>query len=61
MLCNALALKVRRVDKHSGRAVGVCQVSFKDLNCERQPITFEFWCFQNHDGVVDCCVIFAED
>ena len=36
-------LKVRCVDKDSGRSVGVSQVSFQDLNCERQMVTHELW------------------
>jgi hypothetical protein len=52
-------LKVRCVDKDSGRAIGVSQVSFQDLNCERQMVTHELRRLQDDDSVLDGCVTFA--
>ena len=60
MLCNSLTSK-SEVSIKTEAGPSACQVSFKDLNCERQPITFEFGCFQNHDGVVDRRLTLAED
>src|SRR6476619_6407193 len=54
-------LKVRCVDKDSGRPVGASQVSFQDLNGERQMVTHELRRLQDDDSVLDGCVTLAKD
>ena len=53
--------KIRCVDKHSGRPVGACQVSFKDLNCERQPLPSTLGAFKTTTASWTRRLTLAED